>query len=92
MLEGTKSLHELSCSENLDKSDQFNLGMNFIRNFDVTIDLNDALFRIRNQERNYAAKRVNFIMTQECKAPVFSTSRARLKPNEAASVSLRMKN
>ena len=85
-------MHELSCSKNLGKSDQFILGMNFFRIFDVTIDLNNALFRIRNQEKNYAAKRVNLRMTQECKGPVFSTSRARLKLNEAAKVSLRMKN
>ena len=34
--------------ENLDESDQFILGKDFIRNFDVTIDLNNAMFRIRN--------------------------------------------
>ena len=33
--------------ENLDESDQFILGRDFIRNFDVTIDLNNAMFRIR---------------------------------------------
>ena len=32
--------------ENLDESDQFILGRDFIRNFDVTIDLNNAMFRI----------------------------------------------
>ena len=37
--------------ENLDESDQFILGRDFIRNFDVTIDLNDAMFRIRNPDR-----------------------------------------
>ena len=31
--------------ENLDESDQFILGRDFIRNFDVTIDLNNAMFR-----------------------------------------------
>ena len=36
--------------ENLDESDQFILGRDFIRNFDVTIDLNNAVFRIRNPE------------------------------------------
>ena len=29
--------------ENLDESDQFILGRNFIRSFDVTIDLNNAI-------------------------------------------------
>ena len=39
--------------ENLDESDQFILGRDFIRNFDVTIDLNSATFRIRNPKRKY---------------------------------------
>ena len=38
--------------ENLDESDQFILGRDFIRNFDVTIDLNNAMFRIKNPDRN----------------------------------------
>ena len=77
--------------ENLDESDQFNLGRDFIRNFDVTNYLNNALFRIRNPERKYVIKPVNLIMTNENKAPVFSSRRVRLKANEAAIVSLRMK-
>ena len=48
--------------ENLDESDQFILGRDFIRNFDVTIDLNNAMFRIRNPDRRYAIKPVNLIM------------------------------
>ena len=36
---------------NLDESDQFILGRDFIMNFDVTIDLNNAMFRIRNPEK-----------------------------------------
>ena len=39
--------------ENLDKSDQFILGRDFVRNFDVTIDLNDGLIRIKEPERKY---------------------------------------
>ena len=31
--------------ENLDESDQFILGRDFIRNFDVAIDLNNAMIR-----------------------------------------------
>ena len=78
--------------ENLDESDQFILGRDFIRNFDVTIDLNNAMFRIRNPDRRYAIKPVNLIMANENKAPVFLSRRVRLKANEAAIVSLRMKN
>ena len=79
--------------ENLDESDQFILGRDFIRSFDVTIDLNNAMFRIRNPERKYVNIPVNLIMApKENKAPVFLNSRVRLKVNEAARVSLRMKN
>ena len=78
--------------ENLNESDQFILGRDFIRHFDVTIDLNNAIFRIRNPERKYVVKPVNLLMTNENKAPVFLSRRVRLKANEAAIVSLRMKN
>ena len=78
--------------ENLDESDQFILGRDFIRNFDVTIDLSNAMFRIRNPERKYVIKPVNLIMANENNAPVFLSRRVRLKANEAAIVSLRMKN
>ena len=64
----------------------------FIRNFDVTIDLKNAMFKIRNPDRRYAIKPVNLIIAKENKAPVFLSRRVRLKANEAAIVSLRMKN
>ena len=54
--------------ENLDESDQFILGRDFIRNFDLTIDLNNAMFRIRNPEKKYVVKPVNLIMANENKA------------------------
>ena len=78
--------------ENLDESGQFILGRDFIRNFDVTIDLNNTMFRIRNPDRRYAIKSVNLIMANENKAPACLSRRVRLKANEAAIVSLRMKN
>ena len=78
--------------ENLDESDQFILGRDFIRNFNVTIDLNNAMFRIRNSERKYVIKPVNLIMAKENEAPVFLSRRVRLKENESAKVSLRIKN
>ena len=78
--------------ENLDESDQFILGRDFIRNFDVTIDLNNAMFGIQNPDRRYAIKPVNLIMANENKAPVFLSRRVSLKANEMAIVSLRMKN
>ena len=39
--------------EHLDESNQFILGRDFVRNFDVTIDLNDGLIRIKDPERKY---------------------------------------
>ena len=50
--------------ENLDESDQFNLGRDFIGNFDVTIGLNNAMFRIRNLETKYIIKPQNRIKLQ----------------------------
>ena len=44
--------------EHLDESDQFILGRDFIRNFDVTINLNNAMFTIWNTERKYVIKPV----------------------------------
>ena len=78
--------------ENLDESDHFILGRDFIRNFDVTIDSNNAMFRIRKPDRRYSIKPVNLIIVNENKAPVFLSRRVKLKANEAAIVSLRMKN
>ena len=78
--------------ENLDESDQFILGRDFIGNFDVTIDLNNSMFRIRISERKYVIKPVNLIMANGNKAPVFLSRRVSLKTNKAAIVSLRMKN
>ena len=51
----------------------------FIRNFDVTIDQNNAMFRIRNPDRRYAIKPVNLIMASENKAPVFLSRRGEAK-------------
>ena len=38
--------------KNLDESDQFILGRDFVSNFDVMIDLNNGLIGIRNPDRN----------------------------------------
>ena len=39
--------------ENLDETDQFILGRDFVRNFNVTIDLNDGLIKIKDPERKF---------------------------------------
>ena len=46
----------------LDESDQFILESDFVRNFDVTIDLNDGLIRIKDPERKYEKKPLNKIL------------------------------
>ena len=70
--------------ENLDESDQFILGRDFIRKFGVTIYLKNAVFRILNPERKYVIKPVNFISTQAYKAPALLIRRVRLNSNETA--------
>ena len=45
--------------ENLDKSEQLILGRDFVRNVDVTIDLNDGLIRNKDPERKYEKKPIN---------------------------------
>ena len=75
--------------ENLDESEQFFLGRDFIRNFDIMIDLNNVVFRIRNPDRKYVIKPVNLKMAIEIyenKTPVFLSKRVRLKVNEPAIV------
>ena len=57
--------------ENLDKSDQFIIGRDFVRNFDVTIDLNDGLIRTKDPERKYEKKPLNKILINQAKVPIF---------------------
>ena len=57
--------------ENLDDSDQFILGRAFVRSFDVMIDLNNGLIRIRNPDRKCVKKPINRIITDENKVPIF---------------------
>ena len=69
--------------ENLDEFDQFILGRDFVRNFDVTIDLNDGLIRIKDPERKYEKKPLNRILINQAKVPIFLDRKVRLKPNQA---------
>ena len=57
--------------ENLDNADQFILGRDFVGNFDVMIDLNNGLIRIRNPDRKYVKTPFNRIITDENKVPIF---------------------
>ena len=75
--------------ENLDESDQFILGRDFMRNFDVTTDLNDGLIRIKDPERKYEKKPLKMILINQAEE---LDRKVRLKPNQAAVATSRMKN
>ena len=77
--------------ENLDESDQLNLGRDFVRNFDVTIDLNDGLIRTKDPERKYEKKPLNRILSNQAKVPTFRDRKVRLKPNQAVVATFRMR-
>ena len=76
----------------MDESDQFILGRDFVRNFDVTIDLNDGLIRIKDRERKYEKKPINKILINQAKVPIFLDRKVRLKPNQAVVATFRMRN
>ena len=78
--------------ENLDESDQFILGRDSVRNFDVTIDLNDGLIRIKDPERKYEKRPLNKILINQAKVPIFLDRKVRLKPNQAVVATFRMRN
>ena len=78
--------------ENLDESDQFILGRDFVHNFDVKIDLNDGWIRIKGPERKYEKKSLNKILTNQSKVLIFLDRKVRLKPNQAVVATFRMMN
>ena len=78
--------------ENLDDADQFILGRDFVRNFDVMIDLNNGLIRIRNPDRKYVKRPVNRIIKDENKVPVFLDRKVKLQPGQAVVAIFRMRN
>ena len=57
--------------ENLDETDQFILGRDFVRNFNVTIDLNDGLIKIKDPERKFEKKHLNNISINQAKLTIF---------------------
>ena len=78
--------------EDLDESDQFILGRDFVRNFDVTIDLNDGLIRIKDPERKYENKPINKILINRANVPIFQDWKISLKPHQAVIAKFRMRN
>ena len=73
-------------------ADQFILGRDFVRNFDVMIDLNNGLIRIRNLDRKYVKKPINRIITDENKVPIFLDRKVKLQPGQAVMAIFRMRN
>ena len=69
--------------ENLDDADQFILGRDFVRNFNVMIDLNNGLIWIRNPDRKYVKKPIIRIITDENKVPIFLDRKVKLQPGQA---------
>ena len=61
--------------EKLEDSDQFILGQDFVRNFDMRVDLNDGLINIRNPDREYVKRPVNRILTDEKTCQLFQTEK-----------------
>ena len=78
--------------EKLVDSDQFILGRDFVRSFDVMIDLNNGLIRIKNPDRMYVKKRVIRIITDENKVPIFLDKKIKLQPGQAVLAIFRMRN
>ena len=77
--------------ENLDDSDQFILGRDFVRNFDVMIDLNNGLIRIRKPERKYVKKPIKRIITDENKVRIFLDRKVKLQLGQALAAVFKMR-
>ena len=78
--------------ENLDDFDQFILGREFVRNFDVMIDLSYGLIRIRSPERKYVKKPINRIITDKNKVPIFLDRKVKLQPGQVVLATFRVRN
>ena len=78
--------------ENLDESDQFILGRDFVWSFDVMIDLNNDLIGIRNPHWKYVKKPINRIITDENNVPIFFDRKVKLQPRQAVIAIFRMRN
>ena len=79
-------------TENLDDSDQFILGRDFVRNFDAMKDLNYGLIKIRNPDRKYVKKPINRTITDENKVPNFLDRKVKLQPTQAVVAIFRLRN
>ena len=88
----TGSLDELPGSREFGRLYQFILSREFVRNFDVMIDLNNGLIRIRNPDRKYVKNSINRILTDENKVPIFLDRKVKLQPGQAVVAIFRIRN
>ena len=51
-----------------------------MRNFDVTIDLNDRLIRIKDPEMKYEKKPINKLLINQANVPILLDRKVSLKP------------
>ena len=68
--------------ENLEDSDQFNLGRDVVTSFDEKIDLINGLIRIRNPEVTML-RIINWIVLNEDKIPIFVDRKEKLKTRQS---------
>ena len=76
--------------KNMDESDQLILVHDFVRNFDVTIDLKHGLIPIKDPERKCEKKPINKILINPAKVSVFLDQKVRFKPNQAVVATFRV--
>ena len=69
-------------------TDHFILG----RDFDVMIDLNNGLKRIRKPDRKYVKRPINRIISDENKVPIFLDRKLKLQPGQAVVAIFRTRN
>ena len=77
--------------ENLDDSDQFILGCDFVRKFDVMIDLHNGLLMIWNPDRKFVKRQVSRIISDENRIPVFLDRKLNLQPWQADETIFRLR-
>ena len=85
-------MDELPGSRKIGQIRSIHPGEDFVRSFDVTIDINDGLIRIKDPERKYEKKPLNKILINQAKVPIFLDRKVRLKPNQAVVATFRRRN
>ena len=79
---GRKQWMSFLVVENLNPSNQSVLGRDFVRSFDLMIDLISGMRRLRNPDRMFAKRPVNRTVTDENKIPIFLDIKVKLQPGQ----------